>query len=262
MKNDRFVMTGAARVIEEALNSIHESPRRLHSCDILLLWQSASGSGLSTALQEITTVAGWPLVHIRAEPTPRTIVADMFRATHRYEDSYYGSDQTRFAVERRLAEEGQPLIVFDNCERLTPRMLDIVRDTGDSTGCPIALSGAPRIREILFSSKTSLLEPVRDRVRLSVELPRPSLKDARLLASELLEIQVDNDLIGHTFKRAGQSMRSLLAALHDIEKLALVTGLQRIGLTRWFAITGEPATAELPEAKLIETLPARRAEVA
>ena len=207
-------------------------------------------------------MAGWRLVHVRADPTPRTILGDVFRAAHGFESSHYGNNSTRFRVEEQLLADGRPIVVFDNCERLSPRMFDVLRDVGDATGCPIAVAGGPRLREILFGAKTSLLEPVRDRIKVSIEVPRPSLKDAKLLATELFECQIDNDLLGYIFKRAGQSMRSLLAALHDIEKLAMATGLERIGLTRWFAIAGEPATAELPEARSIETLPARRAKVA
>jgi hypothetical protein len=257
---DRFVFTQGVRAIEEGLNSLNESPRRFHSCDILVLWQPASGAGLSTALCELTTVADWRLVHVRAEPTPRTLLGDMFRAVYQYEGAYYGNNSTRLKVEDRLVADGRPIVVFDNCERLSPRMFDILRDMGDATGCPIAVAGGPRLREILFGAKTSLLEPVRDRIRMSIEVPRPSLKDAKLLATELFERQIDNNLIGYIFKRAGQSMRSLLRAFRDAEQVAMTTGLERIGLTDWLSITGAPAATELPEP--METLPAKRAEVA
>jgi hypothetical protein len=144
-------------------------------------------------------------------------------------------------------------------------LLDLVRDLGDSSGSPIVLScrhGRRGLRELLEAeSPTSDMAALVSRIDRYVELPGPSLQDAIVLARELMEIEIDDELISHVFTKNGTSVRSLLRAFRNCEELAMSSGCDRLDAARWSAISGEaikqqPKTSIASPRKAIES-PAR-----
>jgi hypothetical protein len=182
---------------------------------------------------------------------------DLYRAVFNMDCGYYGSDQTFYRVTHRLREMGAPPVIFDNADRLrTPTLIDITRDVGDHGGSPIGYSCVGQFRQIVMAAATtSLLSQVKSRIAVDVALPSPSVQDARLLARELAEVEIENDLIAECFKRAGTSVRTLLLEFRKVEDAARISGLERIGRAQWAALNGDlekPQIAEPRKALKIE----------
>jgi len=184
---DLFVLTTFARMGGAALKQAAEFSRRKYSCDIYSLWASP-GCGMSKLIRQLGELHNWVIVDVPAAPNERTLSNAIACAVWRYGDSYYGSDQTRYNAVKELIKRGAPLIVFDNADRLAMRgkemLIDITRDVGDASGCPIAYASNGGLQRLLSAAPTTLLEVARERIRNVCELPRPSLDDARLLASK------------------------------------------------------------------------------
>lgn len=124
-------------------------------------------------------------------------------------------------------------------------LIDITRDIGDASGCPIVYASNGALQRVLSAAPTTLLEATRSRIRSSCELPRPSLNDARLLVSELCGVAIDADLIERVFadtehSTSGLSVRALLRVFEQIETAATAAGRERIALDDWLRLTGEP----------------------
>ena len=121
----------------------------------------------------------------------------------------WGSSHTIESVVRKLRQGCHcgPIIVH-NADRLTGKLLDLLIDIADSVGFPLVLCGSRRLRQLIMAApEGSLLEKVRSRIVLDVDLPGPSIADARLLGDELCYIKIDTDLVEHFFKGSGSSVR-------------------------------------------------------
>jgi len=259
MKVGRFVLTSVARGIGTGLKHAAASRRELGSCGVTLITSPLS-SGMTTAINQAAEIHGYLVADIHADPTVRTVMNAVHRAVFGDESLMYGSDQTFGRVVREMRDLGGPCVVH-NADRLTAKTLDLFLDLGDSTGLHIVLCGSQRLRRLITSAPSgSLLERIKTRIVFDVELPGPSLADARLLAEELAEVKFDADLIEHVFKQSGTSVRSLLVKFEAIEETAAVANLERIGLARWLALSGESEQPKLTAPR--KAIAAPRSEIA
>jgi DNA transposition AAA+ family ATPase len=235
---DKFVITDAAGACGAMIKSLDESSRRReHSCDIALI-TSPAGCGMTTMLEEIAACHDWPFVVVHSDPNPQRFLNDVFRGVLHYAGSYHGSHNTRHQIVERLKEEGRPPLIIDSCDRLGPRLVDIAIDIGDSSGSPIVLGGRSRLRSTLLAPATSAMLAANSRLMGKVELKAPSLADARLLAAELVEVEIARDLVAALHKQAGASIRSLLTMFYQVEYAARIAGTKAISMQQWGAITG------------------------
>jgi hypothetical protein len=240
MKSDRFVLTSVAMRIGKALQRADAaSPSEIGGLGVIT---APIGSGMSTSVRQAVEIHGWLNVEIHADPSARTVMNALHRAVFGDESVMYGSDQTFFRVLQKLKSGFWcgPIIVH-NPERLNAKLMDIFVDVSESSGFFTVFCGSPRIRQFIMSALPgSLLEKAKSRIILDVDVPGPSLQDAKLMADELTEITIDGDLVEHCHRKAGGSVRSLLAQFRAVEEIAALTHLERIGLARWLALSGEP----------------------
>lgn len=248
MRSGRFVLTSIARGIGQGLKCAAAARREVGSCGVTLISTQPS-CGQTTTIYQVAETQGYLVADVHADPNARTLVNSIHKAVFGDESVMYGSDQTFGRIVRELrtgasAGVGGPFILH-NGDRLSAKLIDVLLDFGDSTGFHMALCGGRRLRELIMSATSGALEKLRSRIILDLDLPGPSLSDARLLGEELAEVRIEADLIEHCFKQAGTSVRSLLVQFRAIDEAAAVANLESIGLTRWLALSGESEQPKL-----------------
>jgi hypothetical protein len=120
-----------------------------------------------------------------------------------------------------------------------PKLIDLARDIGDTSGSPVVFVGTRHFRQMLLAPANGLMDAVRSRICADLDLPGPSIQDGYLLAKELMEVDAENRLVAHIYQRAGASVRSLLAGLRRVEEVAMTAGLSQITLAEFLSLTGE-----------------------
>jgi hypothetical protein len=107
---------------------------------------------------------------------------------------------------RDLSDQGGAVIVFVSVKRLATRLAK--PDVYDETIC------------------TRLATD-------SIRFARPSLADAQKLADELLDVVLDSDVVASALAASDHSIRPLMAAFAEIERVATAAKVDRLSLARW-----------------------------
>jgi hypothetical protein len=238
-----FALTTLPGIGGRELKTADARPAQIGDCAITVFC-APPGAGQTTLFEQFATLHSRAVIDCPSDPNVRTLRDAMFSAIVGDESIYFGSVQSQSKAVRELRNQGGPLLIFDNADRLAkPALLDLVQDLGDSSGSPIVLScrhGRRGLRELLeVESPTSDMAALVSRIDRCVELPGPSLQDAIVLARELMEIEVDDELIAHIFAKNGTSVRSLLRAFRNCEESAMSLGRDRLDIAQWCAIIGE-----------------------
>ncbi len=240
MKSDTVVLYSAAPVMAKAAKRADASRRQNGSCEIVLVSSLVSGCGVTTFGRQIATLHDWPFISCNCEMTVRALLNLLYEAIVRGGvGNFYQNFECFNAIVRELRDLGAPPLIIDDCFRLSPRLIDVLRDCGDASGAPLIFLCTRELRHTLVAPKSCSMEAVTSRVVADIELPKLSIRDAQLFASELAEVEIDARLIGHIFKTAGGSARSLLRAYTQVEEVAAAAGLDRIGLAEWLSLTGQ-----------------------
>lgn len=132
-------------------------------------------------------------------------------------------------IAQRLSITGRPLIV-DEADYLlsSSKMLDTVRDLHDTSTAPVVLIGMAE-----FQRKVIHRQQLAGRISQWVEFAGADLEDARVLADELCEVEVEDDLLEELHRSSGGSMRGLVVGLSRIESYAQRRSLKQIGADAW-----------------------------
>lgn len=135
---------------------------------------------------------------------------------------------------RRLAETGRPLFIDEADYVVEKRSLtNTLRDIHDLSAAPIVLVGMHGIEKRIRGN-----EQFTGRIAQWVEFAGLDLEDATLMARQLPDVAIDDDLIAALHARAsarngGAEIRRLVIGLSQIEGYAKSTGRDRIGLADW-----------------------------
>ena len=128
-----------------------------------------------------------------------------------------------------LAREGRPLFV-DEADYLaaSAKLLDSLRDLHDMSTVPLILIGMKD-----FQRRVMHREQIAGRVSQWVEFQAADFKDARILADEVCEVRIADDLLARLHRATGGSMRGMVVGLSRIEGFAREHGLQKVSETDW-----------------------------
>lgn len=153
----------------------------------------------------------------------RTICRELEIPTRRYLDVMLDD------ITRKLSMENRPLFI-DEADYLVrfPDIRDSIMDLQDMSTMPIILVGMKDIkREIRKSEKFD------NRFLIDVEFKPLDDDDARLIAAQLCEVEVAEDLQAHLFKFARGNTRRITTGLYRIEQVAASLGIKRISLEQF-----------------------------
>ena len=144
-------------------------------------------------------------------------------------DSLRTNPQKLGAIREALRERPRPLFV-DEADYLTKdgRMLEVLRDIHDTTGIPVILIGMEAVER-----KLTRHPQFARRISQRIEFNPCDLADTALVAKELCEVAVADDLLKKMHSRAKGSIGHIVVALSLFEEMARDNGWAGICAEQW-----------------------------
>jgi DNA transposition AAA+ family ATPase len=183
-----------------------------------------SGLGKTTAIIFVANECDGVMIEAKPIWTPRWMLSDIMRELGAA-PSNRSQEIFEFIV-RDLKRNPRPIFI-DEADRIAAReiLVETLRAIHDATNVPFVLVGMDQ-----FKRRAALRPQLARRVCREVEFKPATLDDARLLARELCEIEVADDVIVELHRRAHGSIGLLIGALGDAEKTAKKQGAKIVNL--------------------------------
>lgn len=133
------------------------------------------------------------------------------------------------AIVRQLARENRSLFI-DEADYLlgNPRLIDTARDLHDLSTTPLILIGMKA-----FQRRAMQKEQLARRISQWLEFQPADIEDARVVAEELCEVRVAEELLAHVNRNVAGSIGNLVTALARIEAWARAEGKKSVDLKDW-----------------------------
>lgn len=245
--HDLMLASGAMRVLEKGLRQSATVPREPYACGVSLFC-SQSGNGLTLGLNQFAILQEAPFLVPRPMAPDRIFLDDVHEAVCGYRPSHWGMDATWRDICADLGKRDNSTLIVDEADRLLGRnyhYLGMLRAICDTTRTRLILGSRGSLRQALTAGTNDELRCVKSRLQIEVELPSPSVADARLIARELCEIEIAGDLAVDVYKRAGASIRSLINEFRAVEQAAQSASLTSLDLVGWRRLMGMPEPAKI-----------------
>lgn len=186
-----------------------------------------SGLGKTTAVAWLATRQHGVYVRARASSTPNSLLDLITRELNIA--SRARVSQTVDAVVDKLAETGRPLFV-DEADYVVgqARLIDTLRDLHDLSSVPVILIGMAGI-----DRRISLSPQLSGRMAQWVKFEPSTIDDGKLLAKELCEVTVADDLVAQLHSKANGSVRNFVVGLGRIEQVARARGASTLAAGDW-----------------------------
>jgi predicted kinase len=234
--------TDALRAAGDAFNPavpVEEDPS--NTPDALLV-VADSGWGKSTAAAAAVEQYKALLIRVPELVTPVSLLTEILRALLGWSpDEKRAYDLYLRCIEellRKRDEDGSPVvIILDEADRLDRsgrrNLMQLCRDLSDQGGAVIVFVSVKRLATRLAKpdvyDETICTRLATDTIRFA----RPSLADAQKLADELLDVVLDSDVVASALAASDHSIRPLMAAFAEIERVATAAKVDRLSLARW-----------------------------
>lgn len=205
------------------------------------LIEGYSGLGKSTAITWLALKQNGIHIRAMATTTPRSLLQSICEEL--VIQPRHSLINTINEIVRSLSESGRPLFI-DEADYLVERkiLVETLRDIHDMTQVPVVLIGMQGI-----GRKITVYPQLYNRIAQWVEFQPATFEDVKLLAKELVEVKVKDDILRALFQQSGGVVRLIVIGLNRIEQHALSRNLSEIGQADW------PASQEL----LLNTGPRR-----
>lgn len=237
MRNKVLPIENVSRLLAAGDALMHRSPGMP---GIGLVW-SPTGLGKSTATTWYCISRHGVYVRAMALWTAKVMLQTIARELDIEIKGKHGTNAVLLtAIVDALTESRRPLFVDEADYLLDKRALvDTLRDIHDLSTVPVVLIGEPRI------AKDIKLNPrFAGRVSQWVKFEGLHMRDARMVADELCEIEVADDLLQDLYHAAspknstghiigGAEVRRVVVGLGTIEKFAQQRGRQHMELLDW-----------------------------
>lgn len=186
-----------------------------------------SGLGKTTAIAWLATRQHGVFVRAMSTSTPTSLLESICRELHIASRNRIA--HTVEAIVNELAKTGRPLFV-DEADYVVQqaRLIDTLRDVHDLSSVPVILIGMAGI-----DRRISLSPQLSGRMAQWVEFKPTHVADAKLLAKELCEVAVADDLVSELHARAVGVVRNIVVGLGKIEQHARSRGLGTMALKDW-----------------------------
>lgn len=200
---------------------------RAHGMPGMGLVHGETGYGKTTAVTWLINRVNGVYVRAMATWTPAAMLGAMLHEVDR-EPKGSCARMTTDLVEA-LAQTGRPVFV-DEADYLidSKKMTESLRDLHDMATVPVVLIGMGGIDQKLAHRKQ-----LTGRVLEDVKFQPADAADARLIADQLCEVKLRDDLLARVHRASRGGVRHLVVALARIEQFAKARGLGEIGSAEW-----------------------------
>jgi len=194
---------------------------------VMTLLSAPPGFGKTTAT--VAAVVALDAVFVRANSTATasSILEDI---CFELEIDGKGRNNAKFKrIVRALKAKPRPLFI-DEIDRIVNdfKALEVLRDIHDIANVPVALIGTEDLQR-----KVSIYPQLSSRVLQHIVFKPCDLADAALVAKDLCEVDVAEDLIKKMHKRTNGVIRLIVIALTNFESFARNNGWKSITAEQW-----------------------------
>jgi DNA transposition AAA+ family ATPase len=200
--------------IRKLIGATEELLERAPNTPGIGLVSGAVGLGKTTAARHICLLHDAVWVEAQPEWSPAWMMTDL--AAEVGCGRFYSTQRNFEAIKRTLREFPRPIFI-DEADRLCARMrlVETLRALHDATTAPLVLIGMSQLPTAIYA-----IPQVVSRLATAVEFEPCDLADTRLLARELAEIEIAEDLVKELHRQTGGEPRAIRIALQRLEALA------------------------------------------
>ncbi len=130
-------------------------------------------------------------------------------------------------IVKKLRESNRPLFV-DEADYLNEEMIDVIRDIYDCSRRPVVLIGMDDIARGLATNDRFMR-----RITQEVEMAPLDMDDCRMVARDVCEVGVADELLGKLHREAGGNVGLISNGLAAIEQMARANGTDSVDLKTW-----------------------------
>ncbi|HLW71366.1 MAG TPA: AAA family ATPase [Candidatus Binataceae bacterium] len=244
---DLIAATSLMRAFEKGLKDFYAIPPEPYACSVAIFVSGQSGIGTTTAAAQFAITTDAALFTPPPNATDRTWLDRLYESVVGGEPAQWGPDSRWREIERELKRRDGRALIADEIENMNHGQLESMRHICDRARAKLILCSRGSLLRALKAAATAEMQVLSSRAHVRVELPAPSLRDVKLLAQELSEVEIAGDLASDIFKRAGASIRAILHELQAIEQAALFADVKSLDLAGWIKMLGGvKAEAKLP----------------
>lgn len=218
---DKIIVIGNVKKLIGATDELLE---RAPNTPGIGLVSGAVGLGKTTAARHVCLLQDGYWVEAQAEWTPAWMMTDL--AAEVGCGRFHSTQRNFEAVTRALRAEPRPIFI-DEADRLCARMrlVETLRAIHDATTAPLILIGMSQLPTAIYA-----IPQVVSRLAAAVEFEPCDLADTRLLARELAEIEIAEDLVKELHRQTAGEPRAIRIALQRLERVASRGSKRRLAL--------------------------------
>lgn len=190
----------------------------------MMIVHGSAGFGKTTSITWTCNQCDGLFIEAKELWTPRWMLSDFM---HELSASPSARCQEMYEfIAESLIKNPRPIFI-DEADRIARReiLVETLRELHDLTTAPIILVGMDQ-----FKAHAAKRKQLARRIVCEVEFKPATIEDARLLARELCEIEVHDDLVQELHRRSGGSVGLLRNALADAEVSARRAGTKVLQL--------------------------------
>jgi len=186
-----------------------------------------SGYGKTTAVAWLATRQHGVFVRALATTTPSSLVESICKELSiGRRATIVGTIEV---IVEKLADTNRPLFV-DEADYIAEnkRLVETLRDIHDLASVPVILIGMQNLRRTVSGR-----EQLAGRIAQWVEFQKSTPEDAVILARELCEVPVADELVGRLHEAARGTVRLIVVGLGRIEQFARSRNLTKVSAADW-----------------------------
>lgn len=193
------------------------------------LVSGASGSGKTTAIDYLRKETSGVYCRAMATDTAVAFVSRLVKLCGQVPNSTRGNAPMVELVAEYLRDNELPLFV-DEAEHLlsSGKLIETLRDIADLSNMPVIMIGHAGI-EKRFVSRPQ----IHNRISQWVSFLPVDLEDATVLANQICDVRVEEDLLQLLHHEAHGCIRMIVVGLARIEAVAKTNGVKKVGLELW-----------------------------
>ncbi len=229
MKQNQLVRISNVVEADQCVNYLLNRPK-MEMVGLGLIY-GLPGLGKTTYAQRMAFQRGYIYLRLEATTTPKSFAVDLITALYqRFNLGYnvpYGTTNNLFKLSLQILEEQEDMvIVIDEIDYAFKheKLLGAIRDIVDETLTVVILVGMQNAKDRL----SQINEYYFDRCNSFYEFKPVSRKDIKILAKEVLDVEVTEKIVDLIHESAKGNLRKAMKMMHSIEtgelKLSESTG--------------------------------------
>ena len=229
MKQNQLVRISNVVEADQCVNYLLNRPK-MEMVGLGLIY-GLPGLGKTTYAQRMAFQRGYIYLRLEATTTPKSFAVDLITALYqRFNLGYnipYGTTNNLFKLSLQILEEQEDMvIVIDEIDYAFKhdKLLGAIRDIVDETLTVVILVGMQNAKDRL----SQINEYYFDRCNSFYEFKPVNRKDIKILAKEVLDVEVTEKIVDLIHESAKGNLRKAMKMMHSIEtgelKLSESTG--------------------------------------